>query len=705
MIELRELRKDYRVGEIDLPVLKGITLDISPGDYVALMGSSGSGKTTLMNLLGSLDVPSAGSYQLAGVDLQGLTAAEMAAFRSRQIGFVFQNFNLLPRTTALDNVLLPTIYCRDGRTQRQRIDHANELLESVGLSGRADHMPNQLSGGERQRVAIARALINQPRLLLADEPTGNLDSNTEAEILAVFRRLNRDHGITLVVVTHDAEVAQQADRIIRMKDGLIIEDRASSHCLTRESNTPSETDGPQVADRQPASPSSIAQNKHHAILPSTNSHGSVESTIQSVSGAVSALQRNLLRTSLTMLGVIIGVASVISVMELSSGASVAIEETVASMGASMLTVSPSKAASDGTHQRPIQIVPSDVAAVTQQCPAVAVAAPLVYSHVQLVRGNRRWRPTLCLGTTPSYLTARNWDQLELGKSFTQDHVFDTAKVCVLGQTVIDALFDDEYPIGEEVRVNGVPMQVIGVLSAKGGDVIGNDQDDIMIGPWTTLKFRVNDQASSSLRVATFSDRMPKMQVASHQHNVHREEVHQIYVQAQSPGDVDAAREQITRVLSRRHNVDPTGAYRMNDITEVSRVVNQVVAGLSALGLVIAGVSLMVGGVGIMNIMLVSVTERTREIGLRMAVGADRAAILRQFLIEATVLCLIGGVIGIFTGHCWSMLIAWFIGWPSVWSIWAPVVAVSVAAGVGILFGYYPARKASQLNPIDALRYE
>lgn len=686
MIELRGLRKDYRVGEIDLPVLRGISLDIGDGDYVALMGTSGSGKTTLMNLLGSLDALTAGSYHLAGVDLNKLTASEVASFRSRQIGFVFQNFNLLARTTALDNVLLPTIYCRDGRSQKERVEHAKELLESVGLSGRLDHMPNQLSGGERQRVAIARALINRPRLLLADEPTGNLDSRTEQEILAVFRKLNEEHGITLVVVTHDAEVAQQADRIIRMRDGVVVEDQPS-----RLSKPSSEV----------ISLSSERSNR----IDIGHRGNSIAAMFHAVTVATAALQRNVLRTSLTMLGVIIGVASVISVMELSSGASVAIEQTVASMGASMLTVSPSKAASDGTHRRPIQIVPDDVTAVMEHCPAVQVAAPLVYAHVQIVRGNRRWRPNLCLGTTADYLRARNWDQLEQGKSFTQDHVLDSAKVCLLGQTVVDALFDEAYPIGEEVRVNGVPMQVVGVLSPKGGDVIGNDQDDILIGPWTTLKFRVNEQSNSSQRVATFSDRRPKMSLAAHRPSVHREEVHQIYVQAVSPAHVDFARDQITRVLSRRHNVEPTGAYRMNDITEVSRVVNQVVSGLSALGLIIAGVSLMVGGVGIMNIMLVSVTERTREIGLRMAVGADPKAILRQFLIEATVLCLIGGVIGIFVGHAWSVLVARLIGWPSVWSFWAPLVAVTVAAGVGILFGYYPARKASQLNPIDALRYE
>ena len=236
-------------------------------------------------------------------------------------------------------------------------------------------------------------------------------------------------------------------------------------------------------------------------------------------------------------------------------------------------------------------------------------------------------------------------------------------------------------------------------------MIGNDQDDIIIAPWTTFKFRVNGKSSGARRSGTFADLLPPMQIAPTRVSVNRDSIHQIYVQAKSPEEVDAAREQIIKLLSCRHNVDPVGAYRINDITEVSKVADQVVGGLSILGLIIAGVSLVVGGVGIMNIMLVSVTERTREIGLRMAIGADRRAILRQFLIEATVLCLVGGVIGIFVGHVWSMAVGAVVGWPTTMSLWAPLVAVSVAASVGIVFGYYPARTASRLNPIDALRSE
>jgi len=685
MIELRDIRKTYQVGELELPVLKGISLDIADCEYVALMGSSGSGKTTLMNLLGSLDYPTAGSYQLDGVDVSTLSEPELAVFRSQRIGFVFQNFNLLPRTSALDNVLLPTLYVNDGRSRREIVEYAKYLLAAVGLGERLDHTPNQLSGGEKQRVAIARSLINRPKLLLADEPTGNLDSKTEQEILQIFRKLNEEHRITIIVVTHDTEVAHEADRVIHMKDGLIANDEVKRRATSRL-------------------PPPIATGSSGSIT-STVGPAMFAAVVNAVGVAGSALRRNALRTMLTMLGVIIGVASVVSVMELSSGATVAIKDTVSSMGASMLTINPSRGSSSTRRMRENRLFPDDVVAVSKQCSAVKVAAPLVYSEIQLVRGNLRWSPKFSFGTSADYLAARNWDDLDMGHTFSDQQILDSAKVCIIGKTVADQLFAGEYPIGQELRANGVPMRVVGVLSPKGGDIIGNDQDDIMIGPWTTFKYRINAGSAPKQHATTFADQLPPMQLVSHQGPMRDESIHQIYIQAQSPDHVAEAREQITALLCRRHDVDPAGAYQINDITEVSRVVGQVVGGLSALGFVIAGVSLMVGGVGIMNIMLVSVTERTREIGLRMAVGADRRAILRQFLIEAAVLCFLGGIFGIVVGHLWSTLVGMVVGWPTVMSIWAPLVSIGVAASVGIIFGYYPARAASRLNPIDALRYE
>ncbi len=702
MIDLSNLCKTYRAGGEDLPVLTGIDLQVQAGEYVALMGSSGSGKTTLMNLLGSLDRPSTGRYQMAGIDVSSLSPAELAVFRNQYVGFVFQNFHLLPRMSALDNVLLPVIYSTDGRSRAERVAYAKELLTIVGLAGRMHHAPNQLSGGERQRVAIARSLINRPKLLLADEPTGNLDSKTEQEILQLFRQLNQLHDITLVVVTHDAAVAEQANRVVHIRDGVISDDVRQATAPRRRKPKQETTDN-EAADSQPAQ---VQTSTSHATRHGLNVNRGPfwTATLNAIVVATLALQRNALRTLLTMIGVVIGVSSVVMVMELSNGSSMAIRDTVASMGASMLTVSTINRPSTTHRRRYVPLTPDDVTLIADRCPDVELAAPMVHAQVQLVRRGRRWRPVFAFGTSPSYLEARNWSEMDAGVAFTDRHVRDAAAVCVIGQTVARELFGDEYPVGQEIRCNGISLRITGVLAPKGGDVIGNDQDDTIIAPWSTFKHRLSSANVVARHRTTFAHQMPPMRAVSFKPQIKNEHLHQIYVRAISPAAVDAAREQIAAVLSKQHNVD-RDVIQINDMTEVSRVTTQVVSGLSALGLLIGGVSLLVGGVGIMNIMLVSVTERTREIGLRMAVGANRQAIMRQFLIESMVLCLAGGCIGIVVGHICSSIASHFMGWPVVPSLTAPIVAVTVAVLTGVIFGYYPARTASRLDPIDALRHE
>ncbi len=713
LVELRDIQKSYQLGDTEMPVLCGVSLNISQGEFVALMGTSGSGKTTLMNILGCLDRPTSGQYWLEGRDVTAMSADERALLRNRKLGFIFQSFNLLPRTSALNNVLMPLTYSEKNLSDGEARRRAEALLHRVGLGDRMGYEPSQLSGGQQQRVAIARSLINDPSLLFADEPTGNLDSQTSEEVLQIFQKLNEE-GATILLVTHDEAVARHARRILRIHDGMLVSEEAAPPSTSADSAE---------ASIQPA-----AQNGTMRWRPSPLS--GARKTIRT---ALGGLRRNVMRAALTTLGIIIGVAAVIAMMEIGRGSSSSIQKTIGSMGANNFLIVPGTASSGGVTfgaGSVTTLTPEDAKAIEREVTGVRAVAPIVRARTQVVYGNRNWVPNEIAGTTPAYLDVREWT-VGAGTAFTDQDVRNASKVCVLGQTVARELFESETPLGKEVRINNVPFKVLGVLSIKGANMMGMDQDDLVLAPWTTIKYRVTstplssgNQSSSATSGSSTEQTTSRNQLyPGSRDNLYPEQsatqaantpmpirftnIDRIIVAASSTSEIETAIDQIKALLRERHRIRPGefDDFSVRNMTEMTSAMSSTAAMMTQLLLSVALISLVVGGVGIMNIMLVSVTERTREIGLRMAVGARRRSILQQFLTESVVLCFCGGAAGIVVGRGVSHLVQLVLRWPTELSLDAVLAAFVVSATVGIVFGYYPAWKASRMDPIHALRYE
>ena len=718
-IDLHDIFKTYHLGEVQVRVLRGISLQVARGDFVALMGTSGSGKTTLMNILGCLDRPTSGSYLLDGEDVTAMSVDQRAILRNRKIGFVFQNFNLLPRTNALENVLMPLTYAALQVPEREARQRGVALLERVGLGDHLEHDPAQLSGGQQQRVAIARSLINRPSLLFADEPTGNLDSKTSKEVLRIFQELNEEEGVTIILVTHDPNVARHAKRVVRIVDGAIAPENS--------------TNGDPGSNSIPAPVSAVEPPAESTGNP-RDAGGGMPAIRRMVRTALNGLRRNILRAALTALGIIIGVGAVITMMEIGRGSSTAIQKTITNMGANNLLILPGTSSSGGVSfgaGSVMTLTPQDVDAIATECSAVKAASPMVRARAQVVYGDRNWVPNSIVGVAPSYLTVRDWE-IAQGDPFSDRDVRNAGKVCLLGQTLVRELFQGESPIGKEIRVLNVSFKVIGVLVGKGANMVGMDQDDILLAPWTTVKYRVansslanTNQSTSSTSSSSTSDQVNTLsktypsrtttlypqqsstQAADTPLPVRFANVDQILAAARSTADTPNAIRQITVLLRERHRLSPgePDDFNVRDMTEMTKALASTTTLMTKLLLVVALISLIVGGVGIMNIMLVSVTERTREIGLRMAVGARGGSILQQFLVESVILCFCGGAVGILLGRGISHLVTLVLRWPTELSLDAIAAAFVVSATVGIVFGYYPAWKASRMDPIVALRYE
>ncbi len=562
---------------------------------------------------------------------------------------------------------------------------------------------------------------------MADEPTGNLDSHTSVEILKMFQALNAE-GITVILVTHDPKVAAYAHRVVRIADGLIERD---------DSQTPEGSDS-SAADEPPGAavraPRQAAESTLGEAMPEPRSSLAAALFPRTFLTAFNALRRNKMRSALTALGVIIGVGAVIAMMEIGEGSKTALQKSIASMGANNLMIQSGAATSGGVSfgaGSVMTLTPQDADEIGRQCPAVAHVAPIVRARATLIYGNRNWVPMQISGTTPAFLKVRDWEDFSEGEMFGERDVRNSNKVCVIGETIKRELFQGESPINKEMRIQSVSFKIVGVLGRKGANMMGMDQDDVVLAPWTTIKFRVcgnsattaNQSAAAAaasagtVTVNTLSNpyatatslyySQDAFEATDLPQPVRFVNVDQIYAASTSAEEIPQAIEEISQLLRERHRIraGKDDDFNIRDLTEITKTLSSTSALMGAFLVVVALISLVVGGVGIMNIMLVSVTERTREIGLRMAVGARGHHILRQFLVEAVVLCLLGGGVGILLGRIALLLVQHFMRWPTQASVPAIVAAVAVSLFVGVVFGFYPAWKASRLDPIEALRYE
>jgi len=651
LLEAERIFKTYKIGEVEVRALQDVSLSIEAGEFVAIMGPSGSGKSTLMHLLGFLDTPDSGGFRLMGKETAHLKEEEYAFLRNRVIGFVFQQFNLMTRSTALENVCLPMLYSDD---RAGDVARSKDMLTQVGLGNRVEHRPNELSGGQQQRVAIARALVNRPLMILADEPTGNLDSKSGEEIMEIFKGLHKQ-GMTIVLVTHSEEVGKAAERIIRMHDGKIVSDQRSSSSGKR----------------------SVAEVKTPALqeFPEEKKYN-LEEFQEHFKQASRVLQNNKLRSFLSMLGVLIGVACVITMLALGRGAGESVKEDLSKMGSNLLVIRPGSMKIHGANvEAATRLTMEDVQAL-KGIASVNRVVPQVRGSGQLVYGDKNWN-TQVLGVTPEYAPMKNQEPVS-GRFFTAEENQSRHRVALIGKTVQDALFGNEDPIGQTFKINRVSFQILGILPSLGANAF-HDQDDVVVIPLMTAMKRL----------------------------LGKDYLDEIDIEVTDMAGMPAAQEEANALIIRRHRLTPEhyDSFNIRNFADIQEALKSTTQTFSILLGCVAAISLVVGGIGIMNIMLVSVKERTREIGLRKALGATPRDILMQFLVEAILITFVGGLTGIALAVGISWLISALAHWKMVITIGSLCLAFFFSAAIGIVFGLWPAKQAAALDPIRALRYE
>lgn len=657
MLQLRGLTREFPAGDGTVQILKGIDLDIYAGELVAIVGQSGSGKSTLMNILGCLDRPTQGSYRVSGRETLSLEPDELAQLRREYFGFIFQRYHLLGDLSAEANVAMPAVYAGTPANVRQQ--RAQALLSELGLADRTQHKPSQLSGGQQQRVSIARALMNGGDVILADEPTGALDKNSGVEVMRILRELNAA-GHTIILVTHDMNVAKHATRIIEISDGLIIQDRA---------NTP---------EIEPLStvqaPSQRTDQNNLKTRPNNAIRAAWDRFSEAFYMALVAMNAHRMRTFLTMLGIIIGIASVVSVVALGNGSQQQILNNISSLGTNTITIYQGRGFGDTSRTAQARtLVPADADALAEQ-PYVDGVSPTVNSNVTTRFKDIEANATVN-GVGADFFYVRGLNFIA-GQSFDANSVTARAQDVVIDTNTRDTLFaDGTDPLGQVILLGSVPSRVIGVVEVQQGFGGASDALNVYL-PYSTVLSRMLGQANVRSIIVRVKDNAPSA----------------------------AAENAILSLLQQRHGAQDVFSQNADSIRQT---IEQTTATMTLLVSAIAVISLVVGGIGVMNIMLVSVTERTQEIGVRMAVGARQSDILQQFLIEAILVCLLGGVLGVLLSLGIGALIDHFAG--SViqlaYSSTSIIAAFVCSSLIGIVFGFLPARNAAQLDPVTALARE